>query len=71
MHTVVPSIPRIANDAEQVNAAELDKPDPALATALTSPKFAVRISFSNHAEVWHTRTNALHEKPFLHSTSNR
>lgn len=29
LDTVIPSIPRIAKDAEQVNAAELDKPDPA------------------------------------------
>ena len=27
--TDLPRIPRIASDAEQVNAAELDKPDPA------------------------------------------
>ena len=38
LDTQIPRIPRIANDAEQVNAAELDKPEPAQCNSPNQPK---------------------------------
>ena len=38
LDTEMPRTPRIAKDAEQVNAAELDRPDPAKRRKLYKPK---------------------------------